>query len=81
MRFSTNFQRKTITGISPEHPKTQVSAEPNEALSTGSERLTVESACDHGELLEVRQSTPFRRNSTSEFVGVSPVGAKIEYLE
>ena len=38
MRFSTNFQRKRMTGISPEHPKTQVRAEPNEALGTDAER-------------------------------------------
>ena len=48
---------------------------------TGSERLTVESACDHLELLEVRQSAPFRRDSTSEHVGVSRALAKIKYLE
>jgi len=37
VRFSTNFQRKRTTGISPEHPKTQISAKPNEALSTDAE--------------------------------------------
>ena len=50
-------------------------------LSTGSEQLTVESAFDHLELLEVRQSAPFRRDSTSELVAVAVVVAKIEYLE
>ena len=50
-------------------------------LSTDAERLTVESARDHLELLEVRQSAPFRRDFTSELVGVFPVVAKIEYLE
>ena len=47
----------------------------------GSERLTVKSAFEHLELLEVRQSAPFRRDATSELVGVSQAVAKIEYLE
>ena len=37
-------------------------------LSTDSEQLTVEAAVGHIELLEVRESAPFRRNSTSKLV-------------
>ena len=45
-----------------------ISANANRSVRVGAERLTVESATSHFELLEVRQSTPFRRNSTSEHV-------------
>ena len=34
----------------------------------GAEQLTVEAAVEHLELLEVRESAPFRRNSTSKLV-------------
>ena len=51
------------------------------ALGPGSEQLTVESACVHLELFEVRQSAPFRRDSTSELICVKTVFAKIEFLE
>ena len=34
----------------------------------GAEQLTVEAAVGHVELLEVRESAPFRRNSTSKLV-------------
>ena len=44
-------------------------------------RLTVESATCHLERLEIRQSTPFRRDSTSEFVVVAVVVAKVEHFE
>ena len=45
--------------------------------------LTVETACDHRELLEVGKSAPFRRDSTGELalVGVAGVVAKVEILE
>ena len=75
VRFSTNFQRKRTTGISPEHPKTQVSAKPD------AERLTVESAMSHFEFLEVRQSAPFRRNSTSKLVRSVLATRQIENLK
>ena len=38
------------------------------ALMAGAERLTVESAIDHIERLEVSESAPFGRDSTSEVV-------------
>ena len=41
-------------------------------LSTGAEQLTVEAAVGHVELLEIRESAPFRRNSTSELVADHP---------
>ena len=37
VRFSTNFQRKRATGISPENPKTQVSTNKYEVLRTDAE--------------------------------------------
>ena len=37
-------------------------------LRPGAEQLTVEAAVGHVELLEVRESAPFRRNSTSKLV-------------
>ena len=48
---------------------------------TDAERRTVESASGHLELLEVRESTPSRRDSTSELVGVVIAISKIEDLE
>ena len=45
------------------------------------EQLTVEAAVDHVELLEVRESAPFRRNSTSELVRGDNRTADIEHLE
>ena len=50
-------------------------------LSTDAERLTVESARDYLERLEICQSAPFGRDSTSELVGVVAVFAKSEHLE
>ena len=52
-------------------------------LSTDAERLTVESTRDYLERLEICQSAPFERDSTSEFVvvGVVPVLPKSEHLE
>ena len=38
------------------------------ALRPGAEQLTVEAAIHHVELLDVRESAPFRRNSTSRLV-------------
>ena len=51
---------------------TSISVAKIQPLRPDAERLTVEITCDHLELLEVCQSAPFRRNSTSELVGVSP---------
>ena len=81
MRFSTNFQRKKTTGISPEHPKTQLSAKPNGALSTDAEQLTVKSTISHLELLEIRECAPFRRDPASELVRVVIQAADVEHLE
>ena len=50
-------------------------------LNTGAEQFTVEAAVGHLELLEVRESAPFRRNSTSELVRVANPAAGIEHLE
>ena len=47
-----------------------------EALRPGAERLTVEAAAGHLELLEVCESAPFRRDSASELVA-----ADDEHLE
>ena len=41
--------------------------------STGTTKRTVEAAFDHLELFEVRESAPFRRDSTSELVVVVAV--------
>ena len=43
--------------------------------------LTVETTCDHLELLEVGKGAPLRRDATSELVGVSAGFAKVEHLE
>ena len=43
--------------------------------------LTVETACDHLEPLEISKGAPLRRDSTSELVGVVDVFAKSEHLE
>ena len=59
----------------------------NEALSTGAERLTVEAARDHLEILEVRECAPFRRDAAGELVRRDAAGelvvavAKVEHLE
>ena len=58
--------------------KCQQNAKP---LSTDAERLTVESAKSHFELLEVRQSAPFRRNSASELMRSDLKSADVEHLE
>ena len=50
-------------------------------LSTGAEQLTVEPAASHLELLEIRQSAPFRRDSASELVSVVNISADVEHLE
>ena len=42
-------------------------------LRPGAEQLTVEAAVGHVELLEVRESAPFRRNSTSKLVRSSVI--------
>ena len=47
----------------------------------GHTNLTVETACDRPELLEVGKSAPFRRDSTGELVGVANISAKGEHLE
>ena len=79
---STNFQRKRATGISPEYEKFhKVSAKSREALSTGAERLTVEAARNHPEILEVRECAPFRRYAAGELVGVVAEFAQVEHLE
>ena len=43
--------------------------------------LTVETACDHLELLEIGKGAPLRRDSTGELVGVLIGVAKVEHLE
>ena len=45
------------------------------------EWLTVEAACDHPELLEVREAAPFGRDPTSELVDVARAISKVEHLE
>ena len=50
-------------------------------LSTGAERLTVETACDHLERLEICEGAPFRRDAAREPVGVVVAFAKVEHLE
>ena len=47
----------------------------------GSERLTVESARDCLEKLEICQCAPFGRDSISKLVGVAVVFAQVEHLE
>ena len=49
----------------------------------GHTNRTVETTCDHLELLEVGKSAPFRRDSTGELVGVQCyiIVAKDEHLE
>ena len=47
----------------------------------GQTNRTVETTCDHLELLEVGKSAPFRRDSTGELVGVARTVAKVEHLE
>ena len=47
----------------------------------GHTNLTVETACDHLELLEVGKCTPFRRDSAGELVSVCMPVAKVEHLE
>ena len=58
--------------------KRQRNAKP---LRPDAEWLTVESAICHLKRLEIRQSAPFRRDSTSEFVAVAGVVAKVEHFE
>ena len=64
-------------------PIGEVSAQSSAKLRPDVERLTVESAICHLKRLEIRQSTPFRRDSTSEFdvVPVAKVVAKVEHFE
>ena len=51
-------------------------------LVTGHAILTVETTCDHLELLEVGKGAPLRRDSTGELVGVvAVVFAKSEHLD
>ena len=51
-------------------------------LSTDAEWLTFEAAFDHLELLEVGESAPFRRDSTSEGIVVRlPWFAEVKHLE
>ena len=50
-------------------------------LSMDAEQLTFESARDYLERLEICQSAPFGRDSTSKLVGVPAVFAKSEHLE
>ena len=57
------------------------SAKNTKVLRPDAERLTVESARDYLERLEICQSAPFGRNSTSELVGVVAVYAKSEHLK
>ena len=49
----------------------------------GHTNRTVETTCDHLELLEVGKGAPLRRDSAGELVGVAVVFvfAKIEHLE
>ena len=47
----------------------------------GHTNRTVETTCDHRELLEVGKDTPLRRDSTDELVGVADAVAKDEHLE
>ena len=48
----------------------------------GHTNRTVETTCDHLELLEVGKSAPFRRDSTGEIVGFAEQRfAKVEHLE
>ena len=50
-------------------------------LRPGTERLTVEAAVSHLELLEVRECAPFGRDSASELVRVEITSADVEHLE
>ena len=50
-------------------------------LRPGTERLTVEAAVGHLELLEIRECAPFRRDSASELVRVVISAADVEHLE
>ena len=50
-------------------------------LRPGAEQLTVEAACHHRERLQVCEGAPFRRDATSEPVGVVVAFAKVEHLE
>ena len=53
----------------------------NSRIPTGIERLTVEAAVFHLELLEVRECAPFGRDSASELVQVKITSADVEHLE
>ena len=50
-------------------------------LTTGAERLTVEAAAFHLELLEVRECAPFGWDSASELVRVASTSADVEHLK
>ena len=52
-----------------------------EALRPDAERLTVESAKNHVELLEVRQSATLRRDSAGELMRSVTNSAHVEHLE
>ena len=47
----------------------------------GTTNLTVEAAVYHLELLEVRESAPFRRDSASELMRSVSCSADVEHLE
>ena len=50
-------------------------------LRSGAEQLTVEAAVGHLELLQVRESAPFRRNSTSKLVRSIDISRQIKNLK
>ena len=68
--FSSELKRSewTSSELFREAPANTMKVQQTVALSTGAEQLTVEAAVGHLELLEVRESAPFRRNSTSKLV-------------
>ena len=76
--LSTSSETGSSLGSSPERCQCQQNTKP---LSTDAERLTVESAKKHLELLEVCQSAPFRRDSISELVRITQVATDVENLE
>ena len=54
----------------------------SEELRPDAEWLTVETTCEHLELLEVRECTPFRRDSAGELVRLEETtAADVEHLE
>ena len=85
VRFSTNFQRKRATGISPERPIQMAMSvdyqQKYEACRTEHTNLTVETAVVHHELLEVGKGAPLRWDSTGELVCVADAAVKVEHFE